>query len=54
MFSDARSGLSYLKVLKRSIADPKVTVHEYGHTLTYVERTWVEQKRTGAWWETVA
>ena len=34
MFSDARSGLSFLKVLKRSLADPKVTVHEYGHSLT--------------------
>jgi hypothetical protein len=54
MFSDARSGLSYLKVLKRSLTDPKVTVHEYGHSLTYVERTWVDMKRTGAWWETVA
>ncbi|KAF2405126.1 hypothetical protein EJ06DRAFT_545709 [Trichodelitschia bisporula] len=54
MFSDARSGMSYLKVLKGSLPDPKVTVHEYGHALTYHERLWVDQTRTGAWWETLA
>ena len=54
MFSDARAGLSYLKVGMSYLADPTVTVHEYGHALTYHEEGWVEQTRTGAWWETVA
>jgi hypothetical protein len=54
MFSDAASGLSYLKVASGYLTDPKVTVHEYGHALTYHEQGWVEQTRTGAWWETVA
>jgi hypothetical protein len=54
MFSDAPSGLSYLRVVTSYLPDPKVTVHEYGHALTYHERGWVEQTRTGAWWETVA
>jgi hypothetical protein len=54
MFSDARAGLSYLKVGTPYLQDPKVTVHEYGHALTYHEKGWVDQRRTGAWWETVA
>lgn len=54
MFSDAGEGLSYLKVVSAYVSDPKVTVHEYGHALTYHEEGWVEQTRTGAWWETVA
>jgi hypothetical protein len=29
-------------------------VHEYGHALTYYEKGWIDQTRTGAWWETVA
>jgi len=51
MFSDPRSGYSYLKVISRAVTDPKVIVHEYGHALTYHERYWVDMKRTGAWWE---
>jgi hypothetical protein len=54
MFSDAPTGMSYLRVISRSIADPRVIVHEYGHALTYHEGGWVEQTRTGAWWEPVA
>ncbi|TGZ79119.1 hypothetical protein EX30DRAFT_342602 [Ascodesmis nigricans] len=54
MFSDPRSGLSYLKVVQRYLADPSIIVHEYGHALTYHEKNWVDQTRTGAWWETVA
>lgn len=54
MFSDARTGLSYLKVVTSYLADPGVTVHEFGHALTYHEKGWVDQRRTGAWWETVA
>jgi hypothetical protein len=54
MFSDAASGFSYLKVVNSYLTDPKVTVHEYGHALTYHEKGWVDQTRTGAWWETVA
>ncbi len=54
MFSDARAGLSYLRVVSSYLPDAKVSVHEYGHALTYHEKGWVEQTRTGAWWETVA
>jgi hypothetical protein len=54
MSSDARAGMSFLRVVSGYLTDPKVTVHEYGHALTYHEQGWVEQTRTGAWWETVA
>lgn len=54
MFSDAGAGLSYLRVVSSYLPEAKVTVHEYGHALTYHEKGWVEQTRTGAWWETVA
>ncbi|TKX19983.1 metallopeptidase-like protein 6 [Elsinoe australis] len=29
-------------------------MHEYGHVLHYHQSTWVDQSRTGAWWETMA
>ncbi|KAF1811817.1 hypothetical protein P152DRAFT_52328 [Eremomyces bilateralis CBS 781.70] len=54
MFSDPRTGYSYLKVVTRYIADPAVTVHEFGHALAYHEKNWVDQQRTGAWWEPMA
>ncbi|MET0287532.1 MAG: DUF6055 domain-containing protein [Polyangiales bacterium] len=54
MSSDARAGMSFLRVVSNYLSDPNVTVHEYGHALTYHERGWVDQTRTGAWWETVA
>jgi hypothetical protein len=54
MKTDPRSGLSWLQVGKGYLTQPKVTVHEYGHALTYHERTWVEQTKTGAWWEAQA
>jgi hypothetical protein len=54
MKTDPKLGMSYLHVGKSYLAQPKVTVHEYGHALTYHERNWVEQKATGAWWEGVA
>jgi hypothetical protein len=51
MMSDAKLGVSFVKVIQRQVQDPRVTVHEYGHALTYHERNWMEQKNTGAWWE---
>ena len=51
---DAVAGLSYLEVLSWALPDPRVTVHEFGHALTLSEYGWVDQTRTGAWWETVA
>jgi hypothetical protein len=51
---DARAGLSYLEVLTNQLPVPRVTVHEFGHGLTLTEYDWVDQTRTGAWWETVA
>ncbi|KAL4884862.1 hypothetical protein BJY04DRAFT_214744 [Aspergillus karnatakaensis] len=54
MHSDYTAGLSYLEVVNSYLTDPSVTVHEYGHALTYHARNWVDQTDTGAWWETVA
>jgi hypothetical protein len=54
MFSDAATGLAYEKVVSSYLTDPKVAVHEYGHALTYAEKGWIDQQRTGAWWEPVA
>ena len=52
-YSEA-AGLSYLEVLGSQVAFPRVVVHEWGHALTLSEYDWVDQTRTGAWWETVA
>ncbi|KAI0904379.1 hypothetical protein F4823DRAFT_215493 [Ustulina deusta] len=54
MHSDATTGLPWLEVQQSYIAVPGVVVHEWGHGITYTERYWVDQGRTGAWWETVA
>lgn len=54
MHSDAASGLAWLEVQQDYIAEPGVVVHEWGHGITYTERYWVDQGRTGAWWETTA
>lgn len=54
MRADERAGLSYLEVVNDYLPKPDVTVHEFGHALAYTEYNWVEQIRTGAWWETVA
>ncbi|WP_461422139.1 DUF6055 domain-containing protein [Ketobacter sp.] len=54
MLYDARAGLSYLQVLASQLTAPRVTVHEFGHSLALTEYQWVDQTRTGAWWETVA
>jgi hypothetical protein len=54
MSSEAGPGHAFLRVVTSYLDDPNVTVHEYGHALTYYEKGWIEQTRTGAWWETVA
>ncbi|KAI0451303.1 hypothetical protein F5B21DRAFT_487495 [Xylaria acuta] len=54
MHSDYATGMAWLEVQKDYIAVPGVVVHEWGHGITYTERYWVDQGRTGAWWETVA
>ncbi|KAL4782629.1 hypothetical protein BJX76DRAFT_369073 [Aspergillus varians] len=54
MLSDASTGLSYVQVVSADLDTASVTVHEYGHALTYHTRKWVEQTPTGAWWETLA
>lgn len=51
---DYSAGLSYVQVLPNYSTDPGVTVHEFGHALTLTEKNWVEQGRTGLWWEAVA
>jgi len=47
-------GMSFLNVLPNYVTVPAVTVHEFGHALTYAERYWIDQTVTGAWWETTA
>ncbi|KAI0444202.1 hypothetical protein F4803DRAFT_512355 [Xylaria telfairii] len=54
MHSDYATGMAWLEVQRNYIAIPGVVVHEWGHGITYTERYWVDQGRTGAWWETVA
>jgi Family of unknown function (DUF6055) len=51
---DADAELAYIHILSRQINDPLTTVHEYGHAITMSEHSWIDQKRTGFWWETVA
>ncbi|KAL5049130.1 hypothetical protein BDW71DRAFT_217755 [Aspergillus fruticulosus] len=54
MGSDFTTGYSYVQVVNTYLTDPSVTVHEYGHALTYHVRNWVDQTMTGAWWEPLA
>ncbi|KAK0737251.1 hypothetical protein B0T21DRAFT_286247 [Apiosordaria backusii] len=52
--TDLNLGLAWLNVVKTWMTEPGVVVHEFGHALTYSARWWIDQYRTGAWWETVA
>ncbi|KAI2466280.1 hypothetical protein F4781DRAFT_406243 [Annulohypoxylon bovei var. microspora] len=52
--TDGATGLSFLNVVTQWMNTPSITVHEFGHALTYAERYWINQGRTGAWWETIA
>ncbi|KAF2127237.1 hypothetical protein P153DRAFT_295362 [Dothidotthia symphoricarpi CBS 119687] len=52
--SDGAKGLAWLEVLTEYLADPRVVVHEYGHSMHYSEEKWVGQQNTGAWWEPMA
>ncbi|KAI0173064.1 hypothetical protein GGR52DRAFT_541766 [Hypoxylon sp. FL1284] len=52
--TDGATGLSFLNVVTEYMNTPSITVHEFGHGMTYAERYWIDQGRTGAWWETVA
>ncbi|KAK3356574.1 hypothetical protein B0T25DRAFT_589154 [Lasiosphaeria hispida] len=52
--TDQTLGLAWLNVVKTYMTEPSVVVHEFGHALTYCEHYWIDQIRTGAWWETVA
>lgn len=54
MHSDAQTGMAWLEVQQSYINAPGVVVHEFGHGVHYHQRTWVNQGRTGAWWETFA
>ncbi|GAB1315416.1 hypothetical protein MFIFM68171_05626 [Madurella fahalii] len=51
---DTRAGLSFLNIGTAYMTEPGVTVHEFGHALTYAAHWWIDQTRTGAWWETIA
>ena len=52
--TEPKTGLSFLNVVTKYLADPTITVHEFGHAMTYAARSWIDQTRTGAWWETIA
>ena len=54
MGADAQYRLSFIEFRDNAINRPETAVHEFGHSLTYTDYTWVDQGRTGAWWETVA
>ncbi len=52
--TDQTAGLSFLNVVTKYMTEPSITVHEFGHALTYAAHWWIDQGRTGAWWETIA
>ncbi|CAI4213375.1 unnamed protein product [Parascedosporium putredinis] len=52
--TDEGFGMSFINVEAAYLTTPSVTVHEYGHCLTYAAGAWIEQWNTGAWWESVA
>ena len=52
--TDDKAGMSFINVEAAYLTTPSVTVHEYGHCLTYAAGSWIEQWVTGAWWEAVA
>lgn len=54
MGANGRYGLSFIEFRDNALNRPETAVHEFGHSLTYTDYTWVDQGRTGAWWETVA
>lgn len=54
MHSDSTTGMGYVEVQQTYLDASEVTVHEWGHALHYHQRTWVDQTRTGAWWEMFA
>ncbi|EPS40512.1 hypothetical protein H072_5641 [Dactylellina haptotyla CBS 200.50] len=54
MHADYATGEPWLEVVHQYLTIPGVTVHEFGHSMHYAQKTWVDQARTGAWWETVA
>ena len=46
--TDMSEGLSFLNVVTEWMNTPAITVHEFGHAMTYAERYWINQGRTGA------
>jgi hypothetical protein len=48
-WTDQNAGLTFLKVVTQYMTEPGVVVHEFGHAMTYSEKNWVDQTRTGAW-----
>ncbi|KAF1849854.1 uncharacterized protein K460DRAFT_411661 [Cucurbitaria berberidis CBS 394.84] len=52
--ADPAVGLTWLEVVDEYLTDPRVFVHEYGHALSVSEKNWIDQGRTGAWWEPIA
>lgn len=54
MGTEMDAGLAYLEVVDQYLDVPDVTVHEFGHSMHYSEKNWVDQGNTGAWWEPIA
>ncbi|KAF2258327.1 hypothetical protein CC78DRAFT_595522 [Lojkania enalia] len=53
-WTDGDKGLSFLKIVNQYMTTPGVVVHEFGHSMHYSEKNWIDQTRTGAWWEPIA
>jgi len=52
--TESATGLAFLNIVTQYLNTPSIFVHEFGHALTYCEKYWIDQVRTGAWWETIA
>ncbi|TLD19307.1 hypothetical protein PspLS_09753 [Pyricularia sp. CBS 133598] len=52
--TDFMTGRAYLEVVHQWLTVPDIIIHEFGHVIHYHQRTWVNQRRAAAWWETFA
>ncbi|KAI6488106.1 hypothetical protein MCOR04_007672 [Pyricularia oryzae] len=52
--TDFMTSRAYLEIVHQWLAVPDIIVHEFGHVIHYHQRTWVNQRRAAAWWETFA
>lgn len=53
MHTDPGTGRTWVQVSDSQLLTPTL-VHEFGHVIHAAQRTWVNKRITGAWWETFA